>query len=123
MRKFTVFMVAAVLLSIGATGVSAAEADLQATPVQAAAPRADSGWTAGKVVAVGLGAVAGVMVANATLPMAWGMVTPIIGAVAGGMVGSWAHARATEPSPMIRQRASLSVEAPSLFQLASIPAQ
>jgi hypothetical protein len=39
------------------------------------------------------------------------------------MIGSWAYAKSTEPTPMIRQRASMSAEAPSLFQLASIAAQ
>lgn len=120
MRRALLPLVVAFALTAGSAASSAEEAGLQPIPVQAAAPRADSGWTAGKVIVVGIGAVAGVMAANATLPMAWGMATPIVGAVVGGTLGSWVHAKATEPAPMLRTRASMSAEAPSLFQMASL---
>lgn len=120
MRRTVLLLAAACLLSVGSATASAEEAGLRATPAQMAAPRAESGWTAGKVVAVGVGAVAGVMVANMTLPIAWGMATPIVGAVVGATVGSWVHTRATEPSMMLRSKASMSAEAPSLFHLASL---
>jgi hypothetical protein len=122
MRRTVLPLALALSLTAGSAAVSAEEAGIRATPAQAMAPmapRADGGWTAGKVVALGIGAVAGVMVANATLPIAWGMATPIVGAVVGGTLGSWVHTRATEPAPMLRTKASMSAEAPSLFQMAS----
>lgn len=122
MRRTVLPLALALSLTAGSAVVSAGETGIHTIPAQAtapAAPRGDTGWTAGKVVALGIGAVAGVMVANATLPVAWGMATPIVGAVVGGTLGSWVHARATEPSPMLRTRASMSAEAPSLFQMAS----
>lgn len=124
MRKLAVILAIAGFLGFAAAPVSAG--DLPETPllVQAAPAPQAPGWTAGRVVAVGVGVVAGVALANATLPMTWGMVTPIIGAVAGGMVGNWAYRKSTEPpQAMLRRPASMAAEAPSLFQLASLTAE
>lgn len=125
MRKMAVVLAVAGFLGFAPAPASADE--LPALPpllAQAVPAPQNPGWTAGRVVAVGVGIVAGVAVANATLPMTWGMATPIIGAVAGGMVGNWAYRKSTEPpQAMLRRPASLAAEAPSLFQMASLAAE
>jgi hypothetical protein len=122
MRKLAVVLAFAGLLGFAPAPGSAADVpELPPLLTQVAPAPQSPGWTAGRVVAVGVGIVAGVAVANATLPMAWGMVTPVIGAVAGGMIGNWAYRKSTEPTQaMLRRPASIAAEAPSLFQLASL---
>ncbi|MBI3707060.1 MAG: hypothetical protein HY246_05205 [Proteobacteria bacterium] len=123
MRRFALFLALAGFLGV-ATAPAFAEDALRWPSVlaQAQAPKAvEPGWTAGKVVAVGVGAIAGIVVANAALPVAWGFVNPVIGVVVGGMIGNWAHSASTEqPRAMVRQPTSIAAEAPSLFQLAAL---
>lgn len=119
MRRTVLLMATACALGLGVANASAQDLRAQAIPVQASNSGAD-GWTVGKVIALGAGAVFGVMAANATLPLAWGMANPVIGAVAGAAAGSWAHATFTGSGSMLRNAsATRSAEAPSLFQLAS----
>lgn len=123
MRKFLSFMVVAALLAAApAAQASDNGTALQAIPVQAAPmPPNGTNWTAGKMAAVGAGVVAGVMAANAFLPLTWGMAAPMVGGVAGAMVGNWSYNRvAGPPAPMLRRPASLEAEVPSLFQLAVV---
>lgn len=125
MRKLAVVLAVAGVL--GFVPAPASADDLPELPpllTQAAPMPQNPGWTAGRVVAVGVGIVAGVAVANATLPMTWGMATPILGAVAGGVVGNWAYRKSTEPpQAMLRRPASMVAEAPSLLQMASFAAE
>lgn len=125
MPKALSFMVVAVLL---ATAPAAHAADygsqMQPVPVQVAPmPPSGNNWTAGKMAAVGAGVVAGVMAANTFLPITWGMAAPMLGGVAGAMVGNWGYSKASGPSPMLRRPASMEAEAPSLFHLATMPVE
>jgi len=120
MRKSLSFLVVAAVL-VAAPAVQAGESGaLLPTPVQAVPmPPSGTDWTAGKIASVGAGVVAGVMAANAFLPVTWGMAAPMLGSVAGAMVGNWGYNRvAGPPTPMLRKPASMEAEAPSLFHLA-----
>ncbi len=91
------------------------------TPVQAQTYKQQrEGWSAGKIAAVGVGLVAGVFAANATLPVAWGLAGPVLGGAAGAMLGNWGYRRATGEPSMLRRASATEVEVPTLFQLAVI---
>lgn len=117
MRRTALLILGVFLLSFGPAMGAWAETRLTATPVQAN----PSGSVAGHVVAIGIGAVAGVLVANAALPAAWGLAASALGAVGGGMAGNWTYVEAIE-SPMLRRTAATHAETPSLFHLATLSA-
>lgn len=120
MRKAVLLLFVAILVSFASAATAADESpSLRAIPVQAQAFKQREGWSPGKIAAVGAGLVAGVFAANATLPMAWGIAAPVVGATVGGMLGNWGYMRATDDPPMLRRASTTrEADAPSLFQLA-----
>jgi hypothetical protein len=122
MRKVSTLLFVAVLVSF-ASLVQAAEpaGSLEPTLVQAQAFKRNDGWPAGKIAAVGVGLVAGVFAANATLPAAWGIAAPVVGGVVGAMLGNWGYMRATGEPSMLRAASVKESEAPTLFHLAVLP--
>lgn len=122
MRKLSTLLFVAVLMSFTAVAQAADEAPhWRLTPVQAQAYKQQrEGWSAGKVAAVGVGLVAGVFAANATLPVAWGIAGPVVGGTVGAMLGNWGYRRATGEPSMLRRASATEVEVPTLFQLAVI---
>jgi hypothetical protein len=78
----------------------------------------DKDSLAGHLTAIGIGVVAGVFAANAVLP-AWGLVTPVVGAVAGGVAANWTYTKAVE-GPVLRPASSPAMETPSLFHMATL---
>lgn len=109
MRKLSTLLFVAVLVSF----MSA----LQPTSAQAQGARQD-GWSTGKAVAVGAGVVGGIFVANATLPVAWGIAAPVLGGAVGAMLGNWGYTRATAEPSMLRRASMTEAEVPTLYQLA-----
>jgi hypothetical protein len=122
MRKVSTLLFVAVLMSFASAARAADEAPhWRLTPVQAQVYKQQrEGWSPGKIAAVGVGLVAGVFAANATLPMAWGIAAPVLGGTAGAMLGNWGYLRATGEPSMLRRASAMEAEAPTLFQLAVI---
>lgn len=115
MSRALLICTAALLLAFGPVRAARAETELMPIPVQSGGPDRITGI----VVAMGGGAVAGVMIASATLPAALGLASPLIGAIGGGVLGHWVYVEATRP-PMLRPKpATLEAEPPSLFLLAT----
>lgn len=114
----TTFFVFVAVVFFGFISVRAPQAETtEFAPIPVLTGGPDS--VTGIVVSIGIGAVVGVVVANATLPAAWGLATSLVGAVGGGMLGHWVHVEATR-APLLHRPASAAPEPPpSLFHMAT----
>lgn len=110
-----------------AVAAQAAEHPLDRPPLalaqaQGGAPvfaKRENRWTIEKLAAVGVGVVAGVVVANAALPASWGIAGPVIGGAVGAIVGNWGYRQASDEGAFIKRAAAPPAEkVPDLFQLA-----